>query len=114
MSTLYLQILQNALCLAQNEPGKNAKFDFARQELSPDTPLAQALRELRQSHPLAQGEGLHPQVLVSGPAIPIPVSEFTEEESLVLYDSVVQTDTPHRVFYDPLPVANAMLLFSVA
>jgi len=113
-NTLYIYLTTSALFLAKEEQGDEPRFYLSRCDISPYTPFATALDNV-----LAEKKAMHAdtekvRIFVEGPVSIIPMVDFSEEIFRTYHEYCIPSSFEHRTFCDPLPAANAMLIFSVA
>jgi len=112
-STLYLRIAEGSLCFARYESRREPLFEFTPFRVQPRTSLTVNLREALGTEAILRAPFGRVQALVAGPATPVPLTDFQEEDCPALYDYCFPTEEKRRVFYDTLSSANAVLLFSL-
>lgn len=112
--TLYIYMTDSALFLAREGQDGNAGIRLASFEISPSTPFAAVLNDAAAWKDDMQAGADRIRVVVDSPAVLVPMSEFSEDNFREYYDYCIPSDSERRIFCDPLPAANAMLVFSVA
>lgn len=112
-TTLYLRLGDDEICFARYEARRETYFEFAPYSVRPNASLAVNLREAKISEPILSAPISKVQVPVVGATTPVPLADFQEEDCETLYNYTFPSETPRRVFYDVLPSANAVLLFSL-
>ncbi len=112
-TTLYLRLGESNLHIARFADGRNPYFDFCRYRLRPRTSLVANLREAMDGEQILKSPYHRVEVLTTGPTTLIPLADFQEEDCQIIYDYCFPTKQKHRVFYDVIPGANAVLLFAL-
>ncbi len=112
-ATLYLRLAENHLCLARYADGRPPYFDFCRYRLRPRTSLTVNLREALDSEPILKSPFHRVEALTAGRTTLVPLSDFQEEDCETIYNYCFPEKQRRRVFYDTIPGANAVLLFSL-
>ena len=113
-NTLYIHLTASALFLAKEEKDDEPHLELTRSEVSPYTPFATALDEALAAKKTIDTDVEKVRIFVDSPVALIPMAEFSEETFRPYYDYCIPSDKERRIFCDPLPAANAMLVFSVA
>ena len=111
--SLYLRLSDSRICFARYEMRQEPVFAFSPYRLRPQTSLTVNLREAVQSEPILHAPTNETLVLVSSPITPVPLAEFQEEDCDTIYNYCFPEDKPRRVFYDIVPAANTVLMFSL-
>ena len=100
---------------ATTEESVAGPYLFERTERSRTLSFAQQLRQIKLRHNPLNTIG-KVQVCIQSPALIVPMAEFDETISEVLYNFTLygqpEAPMPQRVFYDVLPVSNAVVLFA--
>ena len=112
-TSLYLRLSDSRLCFARYEMRQQPLFAFSPYRLRPQTSLTVNLREALQSEPILHAPIKETLVLVSTPITPVPLADFQEEDCNTIYNYCFPEDKPRRVFYDIVPAANTVLMFSL-
>lgn len=112
-STLYLRIAENSLCFARYESRRDPLFEFSPFRVQPRSSLTVNLREAFSTDPVLQHPIDRVQALVAGPATPVPLPDFQEEDCETLYGFCFPAEERRRVFYDVVAAANVVLLFAL-
>lgn len=110
---LYLRLSETECCFARYELQTEPLFAFASFQLKPQTSMAINLREAAEKEPLLMAPATTTHLLVGGHTTLVPLADFQEEECAAIYHSIFPTNTPQRVFYDTVPMVNAVLLFAM-
>lgn len=113
MSVLYLRISQDSLSFAHYDATDEANFKNIVHPLNHAVSLYVNLRNAIVQYELLQQNYSRVEVIVVGKTVAVPLTEFNEEDAIVTYDYCFAQDAPHRVFYDPLPGMDAVLLFAL-
>lgn len=114
MSVLFLRISQDNLSFAHYDANDEANFKMIVHPLNHAVSLLVNLRNAIVQHELLQKNYSRVEVVVVGKTVAVPLMEFNEEDAVVTYDYCFTHEAPHRVFYDPLPGMDAVLLFSLS
>lgn len=99
--------------LARYEVHRSAEFQFSTFRLRPQASFTMNLREACDTEPLLQGPAPNVQIIVCGQSTLVPMAAFQEEEVEEIYNFCFPSERPRRIFFDTLPRANAVLLFSL-
>ena len=111
--TLYLRLSDSRICFARYEQRQEPDFAFSLYKLRPDASLTINLREALQTESILRAPIQETIVLVSSPITPVPLAEFQEEDCNTIYNYCFPEEGPRRVFYDIVPAANTVLMFSL-
>ena len=111
--TLYLRLSDTHLSFARFDGGREPHFEFSSYRMRPHTSLTVNLREAESTESILQAPVGRVQALVTGAVTPVPLADFQEEDSEVLYDFCFPGEKKRRIFYDLLPTANVVLLFAL-
>lgn len=71
------------------------------------------LREAVKGMPMLQQHRGQVNVYVNAPVTPVPLSDFQEEDAETLYSCCFSDEERPRVFYDPVPACNLVLLYAL-
>ena len=99
--------------LARYEIHRSAEFQFSTFRLRPQASFTMNLREACDTEALLQGPAPDTQIIVCGETTLVPMAAFQEEEVEDIYNFCFPSEQPRRIFFDTLPRANAVLLFSL-
>lgn len=110
---LYLRLTPTSLCFARYELRDEPVFAFSEYRVRPQTSLSVNLRDAMQTEKLLSAPAIVTHVMVGGPVTLVPLADFQEEDCATIYDYLFPNDQPHKVFYDTIPSASAVLLFSL-
>lgn len=110
---LYVRITENHLCFARYELRREPVFAFANYQLQVHKTIMANLKDAAQTEPLLSAPAQHTKVLVNTPTTFVPLSEFQEEQCTLIYDFLFPSEQKRRVFYETIPSAGAVLLFSL-
>lgn len=110
---LYLRLSAGSLSMAQYELGREPYFAFSTYRLRTETSLTVNLQHARETEEILSRPTSGIEVLVTGPVVAVPLADFREEDCDALYNYCFASQVRHRVFYDTLPLANAILLFAL-
>lgn len=99
--------------LARYEIHRSAEFQFSTFRLRPQASFTMNLREACDTETLLQGPAPDTQIIVCGETTLVPMAAFQEEEVEDIYNFCFPSEQPRRIFFDTLPRANAVLLFSL-
>mgnify|MGYP000044747530 CR=1 FL=1 len=111
--TLYLRLSDSRICFARYEMREKPYFTFSPYRLQPHVSLTVNLRTAVQSESILNAPIGETVVLVSGTVTPVPLADFQEEDGNAIYNYCLPNESPHRVFYDIVPAANVVLLYSL-
>ncbi len=111
---LYVRLSDARLALARYDQDVHTAFAFSTYHLDPKFSLTTNLREASQTEALLRApyKGTV-QILVSSPTTFVPLAEFQEEDAKAIYDFCIPPTEKRRVFYDIVPSANCVVLFSL-
>ncbi len=112
-STLYLRLGESTLHLARYADGRPPYFDYSQYRLRSRTSLTVNLREAIDSEKIFRCPYHRVEVIVQSPVTFVPLSDFQEEDCETIYNYCFPDSQKRRVFYDTIPGANAVLLFSL-
>lgn len=112
-TTLIVRVCDTQLCFARYELRREPLFGFTSWQLHEKCSLVQNLHEAIDHEELLQAPTRHVEVLCTSPVTPVPLADFQEEDCERICRYVFNNAYPHRVFYDPLPCANAVLVFTM-
>lgn len=110
---LYIRLSDTDLHFARYDGKANKEFLFSTYHLRPQNSLTMNLRNALDNVEMLHGHEGRVEVLVNTPVTPVPLADFQEEDCETLYDYCFTEEEPHRVFYDTVPAANAVLLFGL-
>ena len=110
---LTIRVSDTRLCFARYELRREPLFAFSSWQLRQEFSLLQNLREAMDREELLQAPTSHIEILCCQPVTPVPLADFQEEDCTNIYKYVFHQERPHRVFYDTLPCANAVLLYGM-
>ncbi len=110
---LYIRLSDTDIHFARFDNNDGKAFHFTTYHLRPQISLTMNLRNAMESVDLLHGYQGRVEVLVNTPVTPVPLADFQEEDCDTLYDYCFTEETKHRVFYDTIPAANAVLLFGL-
>ena len=110
---LYLRLSAGSLSMAQYELGREPYFAFSTYRLRTETSLTVNLQHARETEEILSRLTSGIEVLVTGPVVAVPLADFREEDCDALYNYCFASHVRRRVFYDTLPLANAILLFAL-
>lgn len=112
-SKLYLRLSDSRICFARYEKRQQEPvFDFSLYHIQPQVSLHQNLRDAIGTEALLQAPIEETVVLVSTPITLMPLADFQEEDCNTIYNYCFPQQ-PGRIFYDIIPAANAVLMFSL-
>lgn len=111
--TLYIRFSSESLAFGRYEAAGGGRFTYKPWPIRRRASLAANLHEALQALPMAQQVSRTEVVLPTRTAL-VPLADFDEADCARIYDFCVRDDQPHRVFYDTLPAANAVLLYALA
>lgn len=112
--TLYLRLSESELHLVRYEAGAEPHLYLTPYHLRPQASLTVNLREATAALDILKAETSKVRVVVTGAVTPVPLAEFQEEDCERIYNYCFAGDEgAHRVFYDTVPSANAVLVFSL-
>lgn len=111
--TLYMRLSEQGMCFARYEARRETYFSFSPFPVRQRASLAVNLREALQAEEILQAPVEHVQVLVSTPAIPVPLADFQEEDCETIYNYCFTPDARRRVFYDAVSATSTVLLFAL-
>ncbi len=112
-STLYLRLGENTLHFARYADSRPPYFDYCQYRLRSRTSLTVNLKEAIDSEKIFRTPYHRVEVLAQSPATFVPLSDFQEEDCETIYNYCFPHKQKRRVFYDTIPGANAVLLFSL-
>jgi len=110
---LHLRLSDAALCFASYDYAHPADVQFAKFDVNPQVSQAANLHEALQSVNFAAERTGRTEVHVNQPVSIVPLAEFQEEDAEAFYDFSFKHEEKRQVFYDMIPVANAVALFAV-
>lgn len=111
--TLYIRFSPHHLSFARYEAGRDGALSYAPWKLRHRGGLLSTLREACEALPLTAG-ATRTEVILSTQTVVVPLADFDEADCEQVYDFCMTTDLPHRVFYDTLPAANAVLVYGMS
>lgn len=111
--TLYIRISDTDLCFARYEAGREPVFDFSRYRARHHASLTMNLREAKNQESILQAPIERVEALVVDAVTVVPLADFQEEDAERFYRHCFAEKQHHRVFYDTVPSANAVVIFSV-
>lgn len=111
--TLYIYLTTSELFLAKEEHGETPHLELVHREISPQTPFAKVLGDALIAKNALHTDIKNVRIFVDSPIALIPMAEFSEETFRTYYDYCIPSENEKHIFCDPLPAANAMLVFSV-
>lgn len=113
-NTLYIYITDSSLYFVKQAKGRDSNLQTAHCDINPGMPFAAVIDEfLAERQSMLEGAD-KVRVIVDSPSVLIPLAEFSEDTFREYYKYCIPSDYECRIFCDTLPVANAMLVFSVA
>lgn len=110
--TLYIRFSNNSLAFGRYETGTDGAFSYKPWQVRPHTGLVANLHEALATLPMTEGAD-RTEVVLATQSVVVPLAEFEETDCEHIYDFCVLNDLPHRVFYDTLPAANAVLVYGM-
>ncbi len=111
--SLYIRLSDTDIHFALYDSHDSKAFQFTTYHLRPQISLTMNLRNALDNVALLRGYEGRVDVLVNTPVTPVPLADFQEEDCATLYDYCFTEEERHRVFYDTIPAANAVLLFGL-
>ena len=110
----YIRISDNDFCFARYDSAAGASsFTFNTYRLQPQMSVTANFREALSQVFFAAGSRVSTEILVAGTSVLVPLSEFQEEDCETIYGYCLPREEKCRVFYDTVPSANVVLLFSL-
>lgn len=109
----YIRISEKDFFFAQYDSRNASSFEHSHFRLQPHKSAAATFREALAAAPFMQRGKETTEVLVAGANVLVPLSEFMEEDSQTLYEYCSPRAEKCRVFYDTVPSANVVMLFSL-
>ncbi len=109
----YIRISEKDFFFAQYDCRHASSFEYTHFRLQPHKSAAATFREALEAAPFMQRGKEPTEVLVAGANVLVPLSEFMEEDSQTLYEYCSPRAEKCRVFYDTVPSANVVMLFSL-
>lgn len=110
--TLYLRRDGDTLTLTRYEAGREPRYALAQRGVRDEASLSASLRSLL-SELGGAVERETVQVYTCSAAVAVPLAEFQEEDSRDIFAACFAPSAGQRVFYDPAPSANAVLLYGI-
>lgn len=110
---LYIRLSDTDIHFARFDNHDSQTFRFNTYHLRPQISLIMNLRNALENVELLRDYKGSVEVLVNTPVTPVPLADFQEEDCTTLYDFCFTEEERHRVFYDTIPAANAVLLFGL-
>ncbi len=112
-TTLYVRLSESSLYFARYADGRPPYFDFCQYRLRPRTSLTVNLREAIDSEQIIHSPYQRVEILVQSATTLVPLSDFQEEDCETIYNYCFPNKQKRKIFYDTIPGANAVLLFSL-
>lgn len=111
--TLHVRLSDTELCFARYSACPEPDFSFVCHHIRPQASLTVNLREAEATLDILKQPTERVHVAVTGGVTPVPLAEFQEEDCETIYDYCYNKLQPRRVFYDTVPSANIVLVFSL-
>ena len=113
-ATRYVRLSDTDLSFAYHSGRSGDVVQFAPWQVRQHTSLSVNLREARDTEALLSLMAPRTEVLLSTAVTVVPLADFTEETCESLLRFVMPEKAGERVFYDTLPAANCVLIYSMA
>ncbi len=113
---MHLRLSDNDICIARYDRGRlpddRDAFRFQSFPVLPRASLLVSLADTVLPLPDCRRPDGRVEVVFTTPATPIPLAEFQEEDIEAAYRQVFSPEEPRRLFYDPVPPLNLVLVFA--
>lgn len=114
MDSLTIRISSKRIIFATYDRLRNMMPDYVVCNNNPDISLNANAHQAIKSTPMAQQDYNFVDIFTDGPTMPVPLSEFDEDDVPELfYFNFPSLKGRTKVYYDTLPYLNALLLFSM-
>ncbi len=112
--TLFIRIGEDKIVFARYDRIKESTLNYSCFPIDKSVSLNANMHKALAGQPLAKGDFTRVAVLVDCRVVLVPLNEFDDDEMDLMYKyNMPQSYSRHRVFYDMLPLQNAVMLGSV-
>lgn len=112
--SLYLRISDTDLHFAKCQGKQTDEFQFETFHVRPQASLTANVREAMAQVSLLSEPYDRVEALINAMVTPVPLAEFQEEDAEATWKFCFTHNEHERVFYDPAPATNIVLLYAFA